>query len=110
MVETKENSKRPNDLLADSYDAEVTVNGAKYPARKGESILSLLFALGIKDISQNDHRMISGAYCGMGVCFCCTVEVNGKSKVRACKTGIKNGMNIRTKKNLITELKEVARK
>lgn len=101
------NEQRQNDLCQIPYDISVTVDGEAVPARSGETILSLLFAMGRKDISMNDKDVVSGAYCGMGVCFCCIVEVNEVPKVRACKARLSDGMAIRTKVNLKTNLEEV---
>lgn len=100
------NEQRQNDLCSLPYDISVTVDGQEVPARSGETILSLLFAMGRKDISINDKDVVSGAYCGMGVCFCCMVEVNGVPKVRACKARLSDGMAIRTKVNLKINLEE----
>ena len=101
------NEERQNDLCSLPYDINVTIDGQEVPARSGETILSLLFAMGRKDISLSDKEIVSGAYCGMGVCFCCTVEVDGVPKVRACKSRLSDGMTIRTKVNLKTNLGEV---
>jgi hydrogen cyanide synthase HcnA len=102
--------QRPNDLCSLPCDINVTVDGTEVPARSGETILALLFAIGRKAIAKSDRKVVSGAYCGMGVCFCCTVEVNGVPKVRACKAKIANGMDIRTKINLNDSLQEVVKK
>ena len=79
----------------------VTVDGEPAKAIPGETILSLLFAIGQRAISKNDHGKVTGAYCGMGVCFCCLVTVNGKNKVKACQTLVEDGMSIQTQLNRI---------
>ncbi len=35
-------------------------------------------------------------FCGMGVCFDCLVEIDGRSNVRACQTLVKPGMEVVT--------------
>ena len=35
-------------------------------------------------------------FCGMGVCFDCLVEVDGRSNVRACQTRVEPGMKVVT--------------
>lgn len=104
--------KRTNDVLIQGLKTQgrtvhITVDGASVEGFLGESILSVLFAIGKIAISQNDRGAVSGAYCGMGICYCCTVEVNGQEKVRACKKKIEEAMVICTRKNLWTELEKV---
>jgi len=97
------------DLNLVPFDIKVTLDGDLIAARSGETILSLLFSKNKKAISQNDKGVVSGAYCGMGICFCCNVEVDGKAKVRACKTRLVDGMTIRTKVSLSSVFSEVKR-
>ncbi len=75
----------------------ITVDGSAVTAAKGETLLAVLGALGITKISKNDHGAITGAYCGMGVCYCCVVRVNGKEKQRACRLVVKEGMEVVTR-------------
>lgn len=101
--------ERINDVLVQgaktpSQTTRIIVDGESVEAFPGESVLSVLFAIGKKAISQNDRGVVTGAYCGMGICYCCTVEVNGKGKVRACKEKVSENMVICTRKNLWTEL------
>lgn len=77
----------------------VYVDGSEVEAAQGETVLSVLFAIGKRDISLNDRGVISGAYCGMGVCHACTVRIDGMDKRRACQVVINDGMNIETQKN-----------
>jgi predicted molibdopterin-dependent oxidoreductase YjgC len=37
-----------------------------------------------------------GVYCGMGVCFDCLVEIDGRPNLRACMTPVTDGMAVRT--------------
>ncbi len=79
-------------------ELNIIINDEKKIAHKGETILSTLLAYGKVDISKNDHNIKTGAYCGMGVCFCCSVVVDG-FKRRACKTTVYDGMSIKTQSN-----------
>lgn len=99
------NDIHDKDFLTQCHTTRIVVDGENVEGFTGESILSVLFAIGRRAISQNDRGVISGAYCGMGVCYCCTVEVNGKKKVRACQEKIAEGMVVCTKTNLWTDLK-----
>ena len=75
------------------------MNGNPVPAQVGESVLSVLFAIGERAISRTNHGELAGAYCGMGVCFCCTVSIDGLEKQRACQTLVRDGMQILTCRN-----------
>jgi sarcosine oxidase subunit alpha len=37
-----------------------------------------------------------GPLCGMGVCFECRVNVDGRPHIKACQTPVRDGMEIRT--------------
>ncbi len=78
---------------------EILINEEPVKVVEGETILSAMFSMGIRNIMSNDHRVACGAYCGMGVCHCCHVKVDGKYKQRACKTVVKQGMEVVTKAN-----------
>lgn len=79
---------------------KVWVDGEEVLAKEGENILSVLFSIGKRVISKNDHGIENGAYCSMGICFCCHVNINGQHKQRACKTIVEEGMTILTRDNL----------
>lgn len=80
----------------------VHINGQPVTAAIGETVLSVIQSLGLRQIARNDHNQISGAYCGMGVCQCCLVRINGRHKRRACQTVVRDGMQIQTQVNRIT--------
>lgn len=85
--------------------AEMTllVNGLPAVASAGETVLSVLNAVGLRQLARNDHGQISGAFCGMGVCHCCLVQIDGRPKRRACQTIVKPGMSIETEVNRVQE-------
>lgn len=37
-----------------------------------------------------------GLFCGMGVCFDCLVEIDGRTDVRACIEPVRHGMRVET--------------
>src|ERR1051326_2367792 len=37
-----------------------------------------------------------GLFCGMGVCFDCLIQVDGRSNVRACRAPVKAGLHVET--------------
>ena len=83
-------------------DMTVHINGQAVSAAIGETVLSVIQSLGVRQIARNDHHQISGAYCGMGVCQCCLVQINGRHKRRACQTVVRDGMQIQTRVNRIS--------
>jgi hydrogen cyanide synthase HcnA len=82
-------------------DMTVHINGQAVSAAIGETVLSVIQCLGVRQIARNDHDQISGAYCGMGVCQCCLVKINGRHKRRACQTVVRDGMLIETRVNRV---------
>ncbi|OOE35338.1 (2Fe-2S)-binding protein [Salinivibrio kushneri] len=81
----------------------IHVNGETIPAIAGESVLSTLLASNIRALSKNDYGRLASAYCGMGVCHCCTLEINGRHKQRACQVAVRPDMDIRTETNIVVE-------
>lgn len=95
---------RNHDIVPTSgQSTRVWVDNQSVDAIPGENILSVLFAVGKRTITKNDHGKVTGAYCGMGVCHCCTVKVNGQHKVKACQTLIEPEMQITTQVNRLQE-------
>ncbi|WP_223537833.1 (2Fe-2S)-binding protein [Pseudomonas sp. GL-B-16] len=82
-------------------DMTVRINGQAVGAAIGETVLTVIQSLGIRQVARNDHDQVSGAYCGMGVCQCCLVKIDGRHKRRACQTIVREGMNIETRANRI---------
>ncbi|ANI00936.1 (2Fe-2S)-binding protein [Pseudomonas koreensis] len=82
-------------------DMTVHINGQPVTAAIGETVLSVIQSLGVRQVARNDHDQISGAYCGMGVCQCCLVKIDGRHKRRACQTVVRDGMQIETQVNRI---------
>ncbi|OOE71901.1 (2Fe-2S)-binding protein [Salinivibrio sp. ML290] len=81
----------------------IHVNGETVPAIAGESVLSTLLASNIRALSKNDYGRLASAYCGMGVCHCCTLEINGRHKQRACQVAVQPDMDVRTEANIVVE-------
>ena len=77
----------------------VQVDGQKVETVSGETVLSVMMTTGIREVMENDHKVNCGAYCGMGVCHCCHVKINGRYKQRACQTIVESNMDIQTQAN-----------
>lgn len=74
----------------------VQVDGEPVPAFAGESVATVLLALGRRSFRHTQHGAPRGLFCGMGICFDCLVTVDGVENVRACLTPVVEGMVIVT--------------
>lgn len=76
---------------------EVTIDGRKLQAKKGEMIAAVLLANGIKihRYTTKEHKP-RGIFCGIGQCTDCVMTVNGHANVRTCITPVEAGMVIET--------------
>lgn len=78
-------------------DAAVYIDGRCVPACTGQSLYAVLVGAGIWH--QRAHP-VSGApeagNCGMGTCLGCTVNVDGRSGVRACAAEVRDGIRVDT--------------
>ncbi len=74
----------------------ILVNGKRESAYLGETIAGALLAAGHRAWRRTRHGEPRGLFCGIGVCFDCTVTVNGAPNVRACQTPVAEGMIIET--------------
>ncbi|MCY7295679.1 (2Fe-2S)-binding protein [Alteromonas sp. a30] len=71
---------------------------------EGETVLSAIHAVQKNQIMQNDYKANLGAYCGMGICHSCLVNIDGKYKQRSCKTLIRDGMRVTTMSNRFNDM------
>jgi predicted molibdopterin-dependent oxidoreductase YjgC len=74
----------------------ITVDGAPMQAFLGESIAGALLAGGRRAWRRTPQGQPRGLFCGMGICFDCTVTVDGVPDVRACVTPVAEGMVVET--------------
>ncbi|KUM01654.1 cyanide-forming glycine dehydrogenase subunit HcnA [Chromobacterium subtsugae] len=77
----------------------IHIDNQAVAAAAGETVLSVLNAVGLRRLSRNDQQQIAGSYCGMGVCHCCQVRIDGRHKRRACQTVVQAGMRVETAGN-----------
>ena len=81
---------------------EIFVNGKPLRAFRGETVAGVLLAAGIQTFRHTDETGFPrGQFCGMGICYDCLVDVDGRRAQRACMTAAAPGMEI-----AIPELKE----
>jgi predicted molibdopterin-dependent oxidoreductase YjgC len=75
----------------------VTVDGEPVQAYPGETVATVLLAMGRQTFRHTDHlHAPRGLFCGMGVCFDCLVTIDGQANVRACMTPVQAGMVVET--------------
>ncbi len=72
----------------------VIVDGEPTVAYPGETVATVLLALGRRTLRHTAHGAPRGLFCGMGVCYDCLVTVDGQPDVRACVTIVQPGMVI----------------
>jgi len=80
---------------ADAGVVPITIDGARFDAREGDTVAAALLAAGIVAFRTSP---VSGAprgpYCLMGTCFECTVEIDGVRGRQACMTRVAHGMRV----------------
>lgn len=70
--------------------------GRSIAACPGESIASALLRAGEHALRHSARgRAPHGAYCVMGACFECLVEIDGVGKRQACMTAVDDGLVVR---------------
>lgn len=74
----------------------VTVDGQPLVAYEGETIATTLMASGKKVFRHTHTGAPRGIFCGIGLCYDCTVTIDGIRTVRACVTPVGEGMNVST--------------
>ncbi len=75
----------------------VVVDGQAVEAYPGETVATVLLALGRQTFRHTDRlHSPRGLFCGMGVCFDCLVTIDGQPNVRACMTPVQAGMVVET--------------
>jgi aerobic-type carbon monoxide dehydrogenase small subunit (CoxS/CutS family) len=74
----------------------ITVDGRPLQAHLGETVAGALLASGQRAWRRTAQGEPRGLFCGMGICFDCTLTVDGAPNVRACLTPVSDGMEIST--------------
>lgn len=72
----------------------ITWEGRSLPARPGESLLATLIGAGITCLGQGAGGAPRGAWCGMGACQACLVNIDGMPNQRACMAKVTPGMTV----------------
>jgi predicted molibdopterin-dependent oxidoreductase YjgC len=73
---------------------QITLDDTVMTAREGDSLASALLANGIRCLGHSFRgQQPRGAFCFMGICQECVVEVDG-ARVQACMTTVRAGMAV----------------
>ena len=75
------------------------LDGAPLEAYEGETVAAALVAAGRRGLRHTSrHGQPRGVFCGMGVCFECLVQIDGRPGVKACTTPVAEGMRVETQR------------
>ena len=73
----------------------LTLDGVPLRAHPGDSLAAALLAHSGAATRETARTTPRTAFCMMGVCFDCLVEVDGQPNVQACMTDARDGMVVR---------------
>src|SRR5437763_1437015 len=74
-----------------------TFDGREVVAYEGETVAAALLAAGHRTLRRTSRRAEPrGLFCGMGVCFECLMQIDGRPNVQACRTPVAEGMCVQT--------------
>jgi predicted molibdopterin-dependent oxidoreductase YjgC len=80
---------------------EIEVDGKKITAYEGETVAAALMAAGIRTTHRTPRRdEVRGMCCGIGLCYSCTMVIDGIPNMRTCQTLALPGMRLETQKGL----------
>ena len=94
-MESKQTPLRLDGNVERGRPVQITVDGQSVQAYEGESIAAAMLAAGRRALRQA-HPHPRGVFCGMGICYECTVTVVGHGQVRACIATVQDGMQVAT--------------
>jgi predicted molibdopterin-dependent oxidoreductase YjgC len=88
---------RMTDSIRRGEPITIVVDGEEIPAFRGETVAAAMLAAGRRTMryTLRGHEP-RGLFCGMGVCFDCSVRLEGSRFVRSCVTVVENGMKVWT--------------
>ncbi|MCZ8124862.1 MAG: FAD-dependent oxidoreductase [Magnetospirillum sp.] len=74
--------------LSDATDVEISVDGRKVRARRGESVAAAMLVAGIDACGVDPAGRPRGPACMMGSCFQCACAIDGVADARACRVRV----------------------
>jgi predicted molibdopterin-dependent oxidoreductase YjgC len=95
MTENPQASMRLSEVER-GQPVSLLINGRAVTAYRGETIATALMAEGRRAYRYSPQaERLPGFFCGIGICYGCTVWVDGYLK-RACLTEVEEGLEILT--------------
>lgn len=92
-------SMRVTDAAGRGRRVEFTYDGQPVQAYEGETVAAALLALHQRTLRYTSRRgEPRGLFCGMGVCFDCLMQIDGRPNVQACMTPVREGMRVETQR------------
>jgi predicted molibdopterin-dependent oxidoreductase YjgC len=94
-------AQRVDGDVARGRAVQIAINDEVVQCFEGETVAAaMLTASG--PVAHTSSRLCTprGLYCGIGVCFECTVTVDGRPNVRACQTPVRDGMQVQSQEGL----------
>ncbi len=73
----------------------LTLDGVAITAHAGDTLAAALLAHSGDASRSTGHGVPRSAYCLMGVCFECLVELDGQPGTQACMVTVRDGMVVR---------------
>ena len=78
-----------------SSSFHITIDGNKIKARSGQTLAAVMLANGHTTCQHSaKNGQPRGLYCGMGICWECTMVVDGQQNVRSCVTLVTPDMKV----------------
>jgi sarcosine oxidase subunit alpha len=74
----------------------LSVNGKPVSVPPGTLVAAAVAQAGVSSFHTSVQHEPRGPLCGMGVCFECSVTINGQAYCRSCLTLCEEGMEVRT--------------
>ncbi len=94
------NERRITAAVDRGRPVQLVVDGVEVLAYEGESVAAALLAAGRRGLRTAPRRGEQrGMYCGIGLCFECTVTIDGRRAIRACLTPVRDGLRVATADN-----------
>ena len=75
---------------------EIVADGRRARVPAGTSVAAALLNLGAGAFRTSVRGEPRAPLCGMGICFECRVNIDGRAHCRSCQIPCAHGMNVRT--------------
>jgi sarcosine oxidase subunit alpha len=79
-----------------SAEIEFTVDGKPVKSTQGTSVAAAVLNAGVRRFRRSVGRDQRTPLCGMGICFECQLNIDGKPKQKSCQVIVKAGMVVKT--------------